>query len=228
VLDLRLPGETKPIAGTLPRPFWSVDCNDRIPNGALPTGERLAAKNGSTPGVLELEKQEELLVVHNASVGDKPCPPSSAQDCEAEVITATNTDFELRNNNKLQNYIIGEVNAAGELSFWVENLPADGTGCPGWWMFNQTMEHFQMTGTSISIVAGYWVYGDNLATVNKLTAGDAMTLEEAAKQTRTGGYAMTWQFTNVEVVYPAPGNPKSLGTIGTQGNYSKVYVRFKH
>ncbi len=162
------------------------------------------------------------------SVGDKPCPPESAQNCDAEVTTATNTEFELHNNNKSQNFITGEVNATGELSFWVENLPADGTGCPGWWMFDQMMEHFQKKGTSISAVAGYWVYGDNLQTVNKLTAGNALTLEEAAKRTKTGGYATTWQYTNVEVVYPTPGNPTSLGTIGTQGNYSKVYVRFKH
>jgi hypothetical protein len=152
---------------------------------------------------------------------------SPNQTCDADVTIATAIDFELRNYKKPQNFIIGEVNALNELSFWVENQPADGTGCPGWWMFDQMMEHFEAMGTTISVVIGYWVYGDNLALVNKLTAGNAMTLEEAAKQTKTGGYARTWNYNNIAIVYPMPGDPKSLGTIGSQGNYSKVHVRFR-
>jgi hypothetical protein len=152
---------------------------------------------------------------------------SPDQSCDANIIIGRTNDFELRNNKKSQNFIIGEVNTAGELSFWIENLPSDGSGCPGWWMFDQMMNHFQTIGTTISVVLGYWVYGANLAIVNKLTAGDAIPLEDAVKQTKTSGYARTWNYTNIEVVYPIPGDPKNLGTIGTQGCYTKIYVRFK-
>ncbi len=152
---------------------------------------------------------------------------SPNQTCEPDVVTTTTTNFELRNNKKPQNFIIGEVNSGGELSFWVENQPANGTGCPGWWMFDQMMDHFKRMGVTISVVIGYWVYGDNLAIVNKLTAGDAMTLEEAAKHTKTGGYAQTWKYHTIEVVYPIPSDPKSLCTIGNQGCYTQVYIRFK-
>ena len=49
-------------------------------------------------------------------------------------------------------------------------------------------------------------------------------LAEAAKRTKTGGYARGWGYTNVELV----NSPQSTqGTQGTPGNYSRVYVRFK-
>ena len=156
----------------------------------------------------------------SASVGPA-CPPEGAVNCDPEMTGATPTTFELRNKQKPRNFISGEIFRGGELEFWIENLPKDGTGCPGWWMFKQMMEHL---GKNVAVVIGYWVSGDNLATVNALTAGGVMSLEDAAKQTTTGGYARSWGYTNVETVH----SPQSTqGTQGTPGNYSRVYVRFK-
>jgi hypothetical protein len=88
-------------------------------------------------------------------------------------------------------------------------------------MFNQMMEHL---GKSVTSVIGYWVSGDNLATVNSLTAAGVMSLDEAARQTKTGGYAKTWGYISAEVVYYPH---SSQGTQDTPGNYSRVYVKFK-
>jgi hypothetical protein len=125
------------------------------------------------------------------------------------------------NRKKPRNFIVGELFRGGELEFWIENLPKDGTGCPGWWMFNQMLEHL---GKNVTLIIGYWVSGDNLATVNSLTAGGDVSLEEACRQTKTGGYAKSWGYINVEVVY---GPQSSQGTQGIPGSYSRVYVRFK-
>jgi hypothetical protein len=108
---------------------------------------------------------------------------------------------------------------SGELTFILENLPKSKptTGCPGWWLFAQMMDHFQKIGTTITAVVGSWTYGDNLATVNQLTAGNnPAPLVEAAKRTITGVYAASWQFTKV-TVDSSSGNP---------GNYRRIRVRF--
>jgi hypothetical protein len=144
------------------------------------------------------------------------CPPEGVVGCDPEVKAATTGEFLLKNRRKEQNFIWGEVDHAGQVSFIVENLPKDGTGCPGRWMFNVLMEHF---GAGVTAIQGNWTYGDNLHTVNHLTAGAAMTLEEAAKQGPTGRYAISWGYTTVEVL------PQ---TNGTPGKYTQVYVLFKH
>jgi hypothetical protein len=108
----------------------------------------------------------------------------------------------------------------GELTFVVENIPKSTpvTGCPGWWLFTLMMDHFQRAGTTINAVVGFWTYGDNLALVNQLTGGNnPLTLEEAAKRTRTGVYAASRQFTQVTVEV----------SIGTPGNFTRVRVLFK-
>jgi hypothetical protein len=164
----------------------------------------------------------------NASVGDNPCPPEGATTCEPTIVEASQTVFHLVNPKKEQNYIYGEVDVSGVLDFLVYNLPADHTGCPGRWMFQQMLAHFQRIPTTITAIAGNWSgQSTNLVKVNTLTAGNAMTLEDAAKLTNTGQYAtLDAGYTNVTILYPDPSQPGSIGTRGTPGNYTSVHVRF--
>jgi hypothetical protein len=166
--------------------------------------------------------------VHKASVGDHPCPPEGTANCEAEVMEASQTAFHLVNPKKPQNYIYGEVDLGGVLDFIVYNLPADKTGCPGRWMFQQMLGHFHAVLTTIDAIGGNWSGpSTNLIKVNALTAGNAMTLEEAAKRTNTGQYAtLDAGYLNTSILYPDPSKPGSMGTRGTPGNYTSVHVRF--
>jgi len=141
------------------------------------------------------------------------CPPSSSTNCDPEVVIATTTGFALKNRQKGQNFVWGELSDTGELEFVIENLPKDRTGCPGWWMFQKMMEHF---GASIVAVKGSWTYGDNLVTVNRLTSSGVMTIAEAAFQGPTGQYALARGFVNVQVVQED----------GVPGTYSTIIVRF--
>jgi len=115
---------------------------------------------------------------------------------------------------KPSNFIIGEL-VNGQLSFIVENLPKDGTGCPGKWMLAEMMKHF---GPSVTAIEGNWLgpLSDNLTAVNTLT-GAGMVLEEAAKATWTGTQAGAWGYTQVQV----------LGAVGNPGQYTHVRVVFK-
>jgi hypothetical protein len=83
-------------------------------------------------------------------------------------------------------------------------------------MVHQMMTHFGANGTAIQ---GNWVgaSSDNLIAINRLTAGSAMTIEEAAKQTWTGMRGKDYGYTQVRVV----GTPA-----GTPGNYTTVHVLF--
>ncbi len=78
------------------------------------------------------------------------------------------------------------------------------------------MEHF---GASVTAIQGNWFSNtsDNLAEINRRTAS-GMSIEEAAAYTKTGGYAKTWGFTDVEVL----GQPQ-----GAPGKYTSVHVLFK-
>jgi hypothetical protein len=119
------------------------------------------------------------------------------------------------NPSKQSNFIIGELVGGWQVSFLVENLPKDGTGCSGRWMFDQMMGHF---GSAVSAVQGFWTgpLSDNLKELNGLTAA-GMPIEAAATGTWTGKRAADWGCTQVQV----------LSTIGTTGSYSKVHVLFK-
>ncbi len=83
-------------------------------------------------------------------------------------------------------------------------------------MFQQMMKHF---GTSVTAIQGNWVgaASDNLHAINRLTAGGAMTIEDAAKQTWTGLRARNYGYTQVQVA----GTPT-----GTPGHYTSVHVLF--
>ncbi len=156
------------------------------------------------------------LLVHNASVGDSPRPPANATNCVAEVTTATATIFILKNTSKENNFIYGELVEGDEVSFLIENLPADKTGCPGHWLFDKMMGHF---GSSVNAVLGNWTYGSNLAKVNSLTLGGSMTVEQAATQTFTGSNAALFGFTKVVI---DPNKPPK----GTPGHYIDIYLKF--
>ncbi len=160
---------------------------------------------------------ESGVFAHKLSTGPIPAP-SGATNCRPDVKKATPVDFELVNPSKQSNFIIGELVSGGQLSFIVENLPktTPPTGCPGRWMFQQMMVHF---GASVSAIQGNWVgaSSDNLICVNRLTAGGAMTMEQAAKQTWTGMRASDYGYTQVRVA----GTPA-----GAPGRYTSVHVLF--
>jgi hypothetical protein len=156
--------------------------------------------------------------MHNTPTGPIPAPVGSTNCCP-EVRRATPVEYELVNPRKQSNFILGELVGGGELSFLIENLPktTPRTGCSGQWMFQQMMAHF---GTSVIAIQGNWLgaSSDNLITLNRLTAGGAMTIEEAAKQTWTGMRAQSYGYIQVEII----GTPS-----GTPGNYTRARVLFK-
>jgi len=114
--------------------------------------------------------------VPNASTGSI-CGPQNTVDCDPELTKATASEFELRNKKKPRNFVAGEIVSGGQLSFIIENLPNDGKGCPGKWLFDTMMHHF---GSSVTGIQGNWTYGVNLATVNNLTA-KGVNLEGSSK-----------------------------------------------
>ena len=143
-----------------------------------------------------------------------PVPPEAGSGCEPLVVTATATEYELRNKKKAQNFILGELVAGGQLSFVVENLPKDGAGCRGSWLFSEMMRHF---GPAVAAIQGNWTYGDNLATVNRLTAS-GMTLEQATKEGFTGKRAAEWKFDKLSVISHRQ---------DASGKYIRVHVLFE-
>jgi hypothetical protein len=146
-----------------------------------------------------------------------PCPPTGATDCQPEVQTATATLYVLRNKRKQRNYIEAEITEADYFKCFVVNLPKDKTGCPGWWLFQVAWDYFiQEEKVTIKGVRGDWTFGDNLATINRLTAGNQMTLEEASKHTWTFQQASQRGFTRYQF----------LGSDGGPGNYTEVQVVF--
>lgn len=140
-------------------------------------------------------------------------PPERSATCDAQIQVATDFEFSLENRLKAGNFVWGMLDDQNELVFWIENLPKDGTGCPGWWMFDRMMEHF---GDRVAAIQGNWSFGDNLATVNSLTAA-GQSLESAAVQGPTGRYAGAHGFRRVTVV----------AITGVPGSYSWVRVLFQ-
>ena len=147
-----------------------------------------------------------------------PCPPSGAIDCEPEVHTATATLYIVRNKKKSRNYIEAEITSAGYFKCYVVNLPKDGSGCSGEWLVQVAWDYFvQDQKLTIAGVRGDWTFGDNLDTVNRLTAGNQMTLEDACKQTWT--YRKLASPTGFTKYQP-------IDSDGSPGNYMEVQVVF--
>src|SRR5438105_3270369 len=107
--------------------------------------------------------------MHPMSVPSFPCPPGVV-DCEPEVQAETANVFYLRNKKKQRNFIMADLTGMGYFHFYVENVPKDKTGCPGWWLFQVAWDHF-VRGQKATIrgVRGDWTSGDNLDIVNRLT-----------------------------------------------------------
>lgn len=122
----------------------------------------------------------------------------------------------MRNKKKPGNFIQAEITSQGYLKYYVENLPRDGTGCPGKWLFEAAWRHFLQSGVTVNGIRGDWTFADNLNTVNRLTAGNQMAVEEAAKRTWAYDRAKSKGFVAV-VVLDVDGNP---------GNYKAVDVLF--
>lgn len=137
-------------------------------------------------------------------------------ECDPEIRAARADLFYLVNRKKQSNFIWGEVTVQGHLTFHVHNEPKDGQGCRGWWLFRQMWDHFAAQGTRIVAIEGEWTFGDNLATVNQLTAS-GLTCLEAAEQTWTAARARGVGFTTISEAVPP---------VGTSGQYTEVYVRF--
>lgn len=143
--------------------------------------------------------------------------PPGIVACAPEVRISTANEFYVQNINKVNNFIIGELEQGSQLSFIVENLPKDGIGCPGKWLFDKMMEHY---GAAVTAIQGNWVSAttsDNLIKINQITVAGSQSVDAAAKDTWTGKRAGEWGFVQVEV----------LEQIGTPGQYSKVRVLFK-
>ena len=140
--------------------------------------------------------------------------PSGVANCCPAVTKATATEFELVNPSKQSNFITGELVGSGQVSFIVENLPKDGTGCPGKWLFDEMLKHF---ASSVTAIQGFWTgpLSDNLTELNRLTSA-GMTVEAGARGTWTGKRAAVWGYNKVQVV----------SSVGTTGVYSKVHVLF--
>ena len=146
-----------------------------------------------------------------------PCPPQGVTNCEPEV-QSTGSSYVLRNKKKPGNFIQAEITSQGYFKCYVQNLPKDGTGCPGQWMVQAAWDYFvNDQKVTIKGFRGDWSFGDNLRTVNTLTAGGAMTLEDACKRSWT---------------YLILANPRGfsryqlLDSDGTPGNYTDVQVVF--
>lgn len=146
-----------------------------------------------------------------------PCPAVGAVNCEPELQVATSAVYYLRNRKKRRNFIMADITGAGYLHFYVENLPKDKTGCSGSWLFLTAWDYFvKDRRVTIKGVRGDWTSGDNLDTVNRLTAGNKATLEEASKQTWTYQLAKRKGFSRFQYI----------DSRGSGGQYTSVDVVF--
>jgi hypothetical protein len=123
----------------------------------------------------------------------------------------------LGNKKKQRNFIMADLTGTGYLHFYVEYLPKDRIGCPGWWLFQRAWDYFaQDQQATIKGIRGDWTSGDNLDTVNQLTAGGQMTLEDASRQTWTYQQATSYGFRRYQYI----------DAQGTPGQYTSVDVVF--
>ncbi len=150
--------------------------------------------------------------------GTTPIPlPAGVVNCDPAVHAATSTVFLLRNRRKPGKFIVASVSAqTGYFSYHVENLPKDGTGCPGRWLVQAAWDHFLRQGRAIIGIRGEWFSGDNLDQVNALTQGGQTPLEDACRHTWSAARARE-RGMNTLVVLAADGTP---------GQYRSIDVLF--
>jgi len=145
-----------------------------------------------------------------------PTTVGGVVECEPEVRAAAVNVYYLQNQKKNRNFIMADITATGHFHFYVENLPNDLTGCPGWWLFQAAWDYFvREQSIAIQGVRGDWTSGDNLITVNRLTAGNNMTLEEASRQTWTYRQAANKGFTRYQLIdaRSSPGKYTSVDVV---------------
>ena len=156
-------------------------------------------------------------LVDDMSTPSVPCPNAGVVDCEPVLLAATANVYYLQNKKKKRNFIMADITGTGYFHFFAENLPKDRTGCPGSWLFDVAWDYFvQDQKVAIEGLRGDWTSGDNLDTVNRLTTGNGMSLEEASKRTGTYQQALKRGFT-VYGYIDAQGGP---------GQYTSVDVVF--
>ena len=80
--------------------------------------------------------------------------PQGMAECEPEVKVATGQSLYIQNKKKNNNFLWGEVTSSAELAFHISNLPRDGRGCSGKWLFELMWAHFQTAGTAIHAIQG--------------------------------------------------------------------------
>jgi hypothetical protein len=142
-----------------------------------------------------------------------PFPPPHVINCDPDLRAATTTVFYLHNKSKKRNFIMADITDMGYFHFYVENLPKDGTGCQGWWLFQVAWTFFEQDQkVLIKGIRGDWTSGENLETVNRLTAGNMMTLEDASRQTWTYRQAITRGFTRYQYI-DAQGGPGGFTSV---------------
>jgi hypothetical protein len=105
--------------------------------------------------------------------------------------------------------ILASLDEDGFIEF---KINVEGSGYRGTDLFKRMMEHF---GSNVRGIWGKWVSGDNLETVNRLTAR-GLPLEEAVTRAWTANRARDFGFDNATVV-KAEGEP---------GVYTNIEVRF--
>jgi hypothetical protein len=144
-------------------------------------------------------------------------PPAGVVGCDPILWAADAAHYLVRNRHKLGNYIMASVAPTTRyFEYDVQNIPKDGSGCPGHWLVRLAWEHFQRQGHAIAGIRGDWTFGDNLMRVNHLTAGSRHTLEEAALQTWAADRAREFGMPTVAV----------LAFAGSPGRYQSVDVLF--
>jgi hypothetical protein len=153
----------------------------------------------------------------DASSLARPCPPVGAVGCEPEVKAASATLYYVQNKMKTRNFIMADITTLGYFHFYVENLPKDRTGCAGGWLLQLAWDYFvKDQKVAVQGIHGDWFSGDNLDTVNRLTAGNRMTLEEASKH--------TWTYQ--QAVHRGFARYRYLDAQGSPGQYVTVDVVF--
>jgi hypothetical protein len=144
-------------------------------------------------------------------------PPAGVANCEPDIQAATSIVYLFRNRRKPGNFIMAHVvTQTGYFHYHVQNLPRDGTGCPGRWLVQLAWEHFLRQGTAMTGIRGEWTFGDNLDRVNALTQGGRGPLEDAAWQTWSA--ARAWERGMRTLIV--------LATDGAPGQYRSVDVLF--
>src|SRR5579871_119786 len=238
------PMATSPTAGARPR--WVVSRQIVPKSGGAPVTlepESLPGqpKPGGAPPTPETGAAPGQLKVPEATAAPEPVSgPEPAQTPEHEAAGPTSENEPTNPGHKVGTSLIdesrpgevylvrdpanprfaarGSVTPRGELEIDMRTRVEGGPRSKllnGSEQFRKIVRFFSGQFSSIK---GNWQFGDNLNTVNKLTAGGKMSVEEAAGQTWTGEQAAAAGYKKVTLLGPPEGTP---------GNYTTVKVLFE-